>query len=684
MRAQKKTPQKPPTVIVEPEALRPRRCKDLIWDNDESYTSYITPLATLSETLRPLPGPPQTELLNTPASQTINKNPDLFKVSTPINVERFEFLLRGHPNRPLVESVCEGLRSGFWPFAETNPSAPRTLEIPGKSLSKEEKCEYAKYIDNERAQDRFSPAFTKLLPGMYVMPNHVIPKAGSDKKRLISNHAAGLNALIDKEKVGMRPDRIEDLIHNLLVFRRTHGKSRVWLWKSDVSEAFRHLPMHPLWQIRQVVKVGNTYQIDRRCCFGSRASPDLWSTFMSLVAWIAIHLKRIDPLLVFIDDHFSFDSGLNLVHYKPYKMKFPAKQVQLLQLWDELGIKHRKEKQVFSSSDLTILGYQVNAITMTLSLPQQVLSEAASSIRLFCKEQKPYPLPEWRRFLGKLDHVLQVYYLLRPATRSSHDMIGGCANSNPSRTRPQVIPVDKTVSGDLMWIAKTLESPAARTGISIPQSIVWKQEEADLMYYCDASLTGIAFWSPQLQKGFISNKTPTNPVQPEGGQISWFEALAVLSAMVHASNTKRASCRVAIYSDSQNTVQMFETFKARAPYHRILLHAAEIMLAKKIDLRVWHIPREKNTIADTLSRANGCTAWDVARYGPAPRLKVEAFQPPDIKMSFGPDCDRSKSPASHPSQSRVTPKASRSATPAPTPPPDRPAGCRGFLGYLFG
>jgi len=52
-------------------------------------------------------------------AKTISENPSLFKIVTPINVDRFEFLLNDHPNQPFVKSVYHGLQDGFWPFADT-------------------------------------------------------------------------------------------------------------------------------------------------------------------------------------------------------------------------------------------------------------------------------------------------------------------------------------------------------------------------------------------------------------------------------------------------------------------------------------------------------------------------------------------------------------------------------------
>ena len=63
--------------------------------------------------------------------------PDLFKVSTPIDMDYFEVLLVDHPNPAFVQSVCMGLCEGFWPFTHTHPNEwPITwdhLDQPPKS-----------------------------------------------------------------------------------------------------------------------------------------------------------------------------------------------------------------------------------------------------------------------------------------------------------------------------------------------------------------------------------------------------------------------------------------------------------------------------------------------------------------------------------------------------------------------
>ena len=67
----------------------------------------------------PLPSIPLSEFNNKITTQTIKDNPSLFQIITPINIDKFEILLKTHPNQRFVKSVCKGLQEGFWPWADT-------------------------------------------------------------------------------------------------------------------------------------------------------------------------------------------------------------------------------------------------------------------------------------------------------------------------------------------------------------------------------------------------------------------------------------------------------------------------------------------------------------------------------------------------------------------------------------
>jgi len=83
---------------------RPRWSRGFIWsDKDISKSLLLKPL------IQSMPDVPLSELSSPIPNKTISKNRHLFKIVTPINVNRFETLLASHPNQPLVDSMCCGL-----------------------------------------------------------------------------------------------------------------------------------------------------------------------------------------------------------------------------------------------------------------------------------------------------------------------------------------------------------------------------------------------------------------------------------------------------------------------------------------------------------------------------------------------------------------------------------------------
>jgi len=172
-----------------------------------------SPSAALTEIADPLPDIPHNELHNAAALSTLNSHPHLFKIVTPIEVDRFELLLKHHPNKPLVSSVCKGLREGFWPFAKFDQSAPETWDNSSRVINNDN-LEFAlRQRDDEISAERFSTAFgPDLLPGMYSMPIGVVPKPHSTDFRLVTDHSAGefaLNNYIMKADASIRLDNLQ-------------------------------------------------------------------------------------------------------------------------------------------------------------------------------------------------------------------------------------------------------------------------------------------------------------------------------------------------------------------------------------------------------------------------------------------------------------------------------------------
>jgi hypothetical protein len=96
--------------------MKPRYLRHNLWspDADPKVTA-----ADWTVIAKPLPRPSVYDLSNEPALKTIADRPDLFKIVSPVKVSALERLTVTHPNHSFVESVIEGVRNGFWPWAST-------------------------------------------------------------------------------------------------------------------------------------------------------------------------------------------------------------------------------------------------------------------------------------------------------------------------------------------------------------------------------------------------------------------------------------------------------------------------------------------------------------------------------------------------------------------------------------
>ena len=430
------------------------RSPPLIW-GASTGPKVVSAYSTL--TARPVPLPPKNELQNDVARRTIAKNPGLFKIVSPINVRRFKELLKDHPNRAFVKSVVRALKKGFWPFADTsNHPLPTTYDgsrqrqrITGKgkvNFLREQR-------DEEVRLERWSKPFgKKLLPGMHASPISAVPKSTPGKYRLITDQSSGphaLNSAIPKSQVQVKLDNIHDLGTELLAVRKRHPKRKLCLFKSDVKSAYRLLPVHPLWQIKQVITINGRRHVDRCNTFGSRGGGWNWNAFISLVNWIATKKKKA-PILGYVDDTFGWEFEGNVKYYKPYKRHFPTKQTRLLELWDELGIPHEEEKQLFGPS-LPILGYEVDANAMTVKMPNEKKAKVIQTLRDYARIGKSYTLNELQSVAGSTSAMLSLYPRLHPGLRELFNKMA------PPEGRSTKRMVTKTVARSLSELANYLE-----------------------------------------------------------------------------------------------------------------------------------------------------------------------------------------------------------------------------------
>ncbi|KIY47218.1 hypothetical protein FISHEDRAFT_74876 [Fistulina hepatica ATCC 64428] len=604
----------------------PKYARNLVWfsASEEETPPKKESLADTSLTLKPVPTPPVKVLTNAATCSTITAFPDLFPIVTPINVSNFKSLLRDHLNRPLVESVCRSLREGFWLWASTahdnypdtydNAEGYRTLTDPVQLAFARKQCAA------EVEAGRFSPSFgPNLLPGMYAVPIWVVPKPHSDGLRLIVDHSAGkfsLNSMIPKSERSVHLDGLQQLGEALISAREQYPDRPLVVWKADVTHAYCILPMHPFWQIKQTVKIDDTRHVDFDNDFRGGGSGRIWSIFFALVLWIATYLKCILDLFAYVDDTFSWDFADNLAWYEPYEAWYPKKQVMLLHLWDFLGVPHEKKKQEWGPA-IVVIGLLVDAVDMSVMMPDQSRRELIATLRAFAIPGQRCPLVEFQRLGGWINWALNVYPLLRPGLNTLYA-------KTKDKTQPfQAVWVSKALCSELWWIANHLEMS---TGVHMLESRRWGPSDADVVVFTDACLTGMSFFFPASHIGF---QCETDLVMLLRGisrdRIFYFEALAVVTAIVHTLTLPNPPHCLLVWSDNTNTVDIFNSLHASPSYNPLLITVVDLLMLTNCDLRVLHVAGENNKVANALSRFQNDVATRIS-----PNLHILPFIPPRL------------------------------------------------------
>jgi hypothetical protein len=409
-------------------------------------------------------------------------------------------------------------------------------------------------------------------------------------------------------------DNMTQLGERILRLQSTLRKGeKLVLFKSDVAEAYRLIPMHPIWQTRQINTVDGERYVDRNNVFGGRRSGDTFIAFMSLVLWITEVQWKVPGLCGYVDDVFGVGKSTEFETYERYGIELPRNQARLLQCWDVLGVPHRKEKQLFGEK-LTIIGFEVDAEKLTISLKpekqQQLLDELDRFIIRIGRgqQQKRFTLKEFLQLAGWMVWAFNVYPYLRPSLCHLYQKIG------PLKRKEGLVHINRVISRELQWAEEHMKrSP----GIIFLREYQWKLGDADFRIFCDASGIGLGFWYPDLNEGYEAHLPPHIPPG-----IYFSEGLCIVSALFDAAQRGKGT-KVAIFTDNEASFRTFSSFHAIPAYNPLLIFAADLVMRTDIQFRVVWTAGKKNTVADALSRHDRDRA-----VSHAPSLVIQTFSPP--------------------------------------------------------
>ena len=295
-----------------------------------------------------------------------------------MDVDQLEKELVNYPDRESADRFISELRNGVYPgfrelpsdsfVCKNNLSAIRNPEIVDELLQKEVEKGYV-----------IGPLDDIPFESYRISPISIATKKYADppKPRLVVDYSSphddpdhpSLNDLISKEDFSLTYTKIDEAIKII----QTYGPN-TWLCKTDLTDAFKQIMVHPSVWGYQGIRWRNKYYFFTRLVFGCRSSPALFDQLSRMIVWIAKNNYGIDVMLFLLDDFLCID--------KPDHNAFRTMAILTLIL-NKLRIPYSLKKTVGPVYSLEYLGLILDTVNMLCQLPDDKLCRMKRMITEF-------------------------------------------------------------------------------------------------------------------------------------------------------------------------------------------------------------------------------------------------------------------------------------------------------------
>lgn len=381
-----------------------------------------------------------------------------------LNLEQWEKMLYTYHDREL----CHFLRHG-WPIGYHKPDPP---------ISADENHHTAKafpshvhFIEVELGHKAIIGPFPSkpFSPWTRESPLMTRPKKDSDKRRVIVDlsfpEGSAVNDGINIESIyGTNTTYSLPSVWDLIVQIQA-SRSTAWLWKADLSRAYRQLRVDPIDTPLLGVKFEDKIYIDLCPPFGCRSS----SSACQRVSQAVVYLMAQEgyTVLAFLDDFAGCEVD---------RSKAEAAYTCFLKLTAQLGLQLAMDKCSPPTTQMQWLGYDINTVTMVVSIPQDKMKEVLAICQLWSAKKRA-SRQMIQSLLGKLIHLANCVRHARKFTARILDTLRYINSSERSWTT-----LDDEFKADVAWF---MYYAAAANGVSLFSPV-----KETIFIECDSSLTG--------------------------------------------------------------------------------------------------------------------------------------------------------------------------------------------------
>jgi hypothetical protein len=520
---------------------------------------------------------------------------------SPVKLGNLTLLLKAFELQTEFDDIIQGFQHGF----RLGHTGPRTTilknsRIPPITLAKEKLEEY---ISREIGIGRLIGPLSRgdalsILRFLHTSPVSLIPKKSmglpiENKFRMIHNaswgklHGNSVNDGIPEEHTKCEYVTIKSVI--LDVIEEGAGCT---LWKTDIVEAFKLIPMHPDDIPLLGFEIGakeDRVHLETRLVFGVGSGPKIFSRFALALRTIFQRATNCSKLKNMLDDFFCVERDTNSIAPHLYLFCFQT-------FMTTMGVPLDPAKTRSPSTKMDVLGLEIDTVANTLSISETRLN--ALQTLLSAWEAKPSATKnELQSLLGVLSWCSFGVNYGRTFLRR---IIMAIKRLPFQHSRWYL---DASAKADVQW---WIQFSPTYNGVSF--IIDSTPVDIGLLFYTDASgRSCAAAWNDDwFHYEFDDDDRMRIP------QIHHKEMFSIVMLCLTWGQRLQGKT-ILIYCDNEASVDSITAGRCDDPILMSMIRELFYIRARfSFQLKAVHIPGKRNTRADALSRPDKRhTAWTI-------------------------------------------------------------------------
>lgn len=494
-------------------------------------------------------------------------------VDSGLNIKAWYQHLRDYHDSDL----CDLLQYG-WPLGYLKETPP--ISAPGNHPSAAAHMQHVrKFVCEELKHQALIGPFKSdpFTPWVRYSPIMTRPKRDTDNRRIIVDlsypHGYAVNDGIDNHNhLGLDITYSLPTIADLVTRLQDQGQA-AFLWKADLTRAYRQLRADPLDAPLLGIKVGDDIYIDRCPPFGCKSSAAICQRVANAVVYILA--QKSCYALAYLDDYGGCNTTLNEAT-RAYNT--------FIDVCKTLGLQIAQAKCSPPANRMEWLGYQVDSVKMSVSIPAAKLEQILHECRLWIDKTKVNK-KMIQALAGKLVYISQ-------CVRSARKFIVRILSTLRSMKQTDWITLGNPFKADIRWFLHFAE---LSNGVYLYSNKRYEYEiECDSSLHGGGGNTNSHFYAWKYSHQHMDNFP----------HIVHLEAINILVAYKTLGPTfKLQPAKIVIWTD--NITSSFALQSGRTKDDTLGACARELWLQASIfnhEVEIKHKRGELIPLADALSR----------------------------------------------------------------------------------